>query len=74
MSKLMYCIKCGEAIEIESLMTNFRSYGGGSLFGSSGYRWDNVSYGVCINDDCERYGIMVSRAKETPPKRKKAKK
>lgn len=69
MAKLNYCINCGEAVELESFMRDFKSYDEGGFFGSSGYRWDNPFFAICINEKCRLYGVMMRRVNDKPPKR-----
>lgn len=67
MSSLRYCIKCGEAVETETVMSNLRRTVGG-LF-SSGYQWDNVTLAICVNTDCSLFGVAMRRVTMDKPKK-----
>lgn len=69
MSKLNYCINCGEAVEFDHFIKNLSYYETDGFFGKTGIKWENIYFAICVNEDCRLFGVMMRRIKETPPQR-----
>lgn len=62
---LRYCLECGEAVEVQHVITSFKE----KMWGDVRFYGHHLNY--CVNEDCKLYGVLMMISRNSKPKRKK---